>query len=248
MNFLRRAGFVALGAVYLALGVVAVRLPLVHARRPVGGFPAAFRYLLAGPYGWPVLAAIACGLAAFTLARLADAADSRVSTPGRAVALADALGHAALTWGAVALLLRIRRGLDTRSALEWILGRPWGPSVLTVAGIAIVVIGAIQVAQGISGRLRRKPSPQRLGRTASGIAIRVGRFGYTARGIVTAIVGWFLIRAARDLDPGSYKDMGGALGLLQSMRFGPVLLVLAGAGLAAYGAYLAVLGLFSRKP
>jgi hypothetical protein len=86
-----------------------------------------------------------------------------------------------------------------------------------------------------------------MGKTATGIALRVGRFGYATRGVVTAILGWFLVRVAIENEPRSYRGMGGALGLLQSMRFGGVLLAIAGAGLAAYGAYLVLLGLFGKK-
>jgi hypothetical protein len=64
---------------------------------------------------------------------------------------------------------------------------------------------------------------------------------------VTAILGWFLVRVALELDPRSYHGIGGALGLLQAMRFGGVLLAVAGVGLVAYGAYLVILGLFGKK-
>lgn len=246
---LGRVGFVALGAVYIALGALAVRVALEgsKARGRVGGFAAAFRFLLSQPHGPLVLGLIAAGLAAFTASRLADASSRSLSIAARVFAFVDAVGHAALAWIAVRLILRIRRGFDSRSALGWVLAHEWGPGLLTAAGIAVLAVGAVQVAQGFTGRLRLRPSPGRLGKTATSVAIRVGRFGYFSRGIVTAIIGWFLFRAARDVDPRRYHDLGGALEVLERMRFGSVLLAAAGMGLVAYGAYLVLLAFFSRK-
>jgi len=243
---LKRIGFAALGAVYALLGYLAIHLAWTRGRH-VGGFPAAFRYLLGQHYGLPVLIAIAVGLAAFTAARIADLLDRKTPAFARVVAFFDALGHAALAWLAVSLLLKLRAGHETRSALEWVLAQPYGPLALLVLAVVVIAVGAAQVFQGVTGRLARKPSPQRMGRTATGIAQRVGRFGYATRGIVTAILGWFLVRVAIGGDARSYHGIGGALGLLQAMRFGGLLLAIAGAGLVAYGAYLVVLGLFCKK-
>jgi hypothetical protein len=245
-RLLTRLGYVALGAVYVALGGLAIHVAVVGARDRVRGFSAAFRYLLAHPWGPHVLTAIAAGLAAFTFARMLDAVDRRLSPFARAVALADAIGHAALGSMAVRLLLRVRRGFDSRSALGWILAQPWGANALKAAGVVVMAIGAFQIWQGVSGRLRLRRARRALG-AATDTAIRVGRFGYVVRGIVTAIIAWFLLRAADAMDPARYHGIGGALEVLERMRFGAGFLGLAGVGLVAYGGYLALLGFFRRK-
>ena len=242
---MKRIGFITLGVAYGALGWLALHLAWIRARH-VGGFPAAFRYLLQQPYGEPILVAIAAGLAAFTLGRLSDVVAKKTPGLARLVALFDAAGHALLAWLAIAVLFGVRRGGTPRYILAWALGLPYGPALLL--GVAVVIaVGAVQLFQGVTGRLARKPAPQKIGRTASGIALRVGRFGYATRGVVTGILGWFLVRVALEHDPQSYRGLGGALGLLQSMRFGGILLAVAGAGLVAYGAYLVLIGLFGRK-
>ena len=77
-------------------------------------------------------------------------------------------------------------------------------------------------------------------------ALRIGRFGYIVRGIVTLIIGWFLFRVARDADPSKFHEIGGALDVIHHVPLGSALLVIAGLGLAAYGAYLVFLGFFRR--
>jgi hypothetical protein len=109
-----------------------------------------------------------------------------------------------------------------------------------------MVVGAAQMIQAITGRLSNVPRRSSLGAAAPAI-LKVGRFGYLARGVVSLIVGWFLIRTALDLDPKSYHDIGAALGVIERARFGALLLAIAGAGLIAYGIYLFVVGLFRAR-
>jgi hypothetical protein len=243
---LKRIGFIALGVAYGALGWLALHLAWIRARH-VGGFPAAFRYLLQQPYGEPILVAIAAGLAAFTLGRLSDVVAKKTAALARIAALVDAAGHALLAWLAIAVLFGVRRGGSSRYFLARVLELPWGAALLLAVGAVVIAVGAVQLFQGVTGRLARKPATRRIGRTASGIALRVGRFGYATRGIVTGILGWFLVRVALEREPQSYRGLGGALGLLQSMQLGGILLAVAGAGLAAYGAYLVLIGLFGKK-
>lgn len=246
-RLLTRFGYAALGAAYAALGVVAIQIALAGARDRVKGFPAGFRYLLSRPYGPTVVGCIAAGLAAFVLARLLDAADRKRPALARCLALADSIGHAGLAWMAVSLLLSIRRGPGlSRPFLAWLLSQPWGRTTLEASGIVVIAFGAVQLWLGLrGGRLGQQLAAGRLG-AAGPYAIQVGRFGRAIRGLVTAIIGWFLVRAARDLDPREVREIGGALEVLHRMRFGGLLLGIAGAGLCAYGVYLVLLGFFRR--
>ena len=246
-RLLTRFGYAALGAVYAALGVVAFEIAFAGARDHVKGFPAGFRYLLSRPYGPTVVGCIAAGLAAFVLARLLDAADRKRPVLARCLAFADAIGHAGLAWMAVSLLLRIHRGPGfSRPFLASLLSQPWGQAALEAAGIAVIAAGLIQLGLGLrGGRLGQQLAARRLG-AAAPYAIHVGRFGRAVRGLVTAIIGWFIVRAARDLDPREFHEIGGALEVLHRMRFGGLLLGIAGAGLCAYGVYLVLLGFFRR--
>jgi len=242
---LTRIGFCALGAVYAGLGYLAIRVAVEGARDRVKGFRGSFRFLLEQPSGRVFVAGIAAGLAAFTLARLLEAADRRRSFFLRIASFFDALAHAALAWGAVGLLLRLRRGPTTRTFLGWLLGKPGGPTVLEVAGGIVILLGAIQIVQAVSGRLPSLPRKGSLG-AAGPVVLKAGRFGYFARGTVSAIIGWFLIRTALDLDPRNYHDIGAALSVIERLRFGGLLLGIAGTGLVAYGMYLVLVGLFFR--
>src|SRR5450755_4629958 len=133
---LLRLGYVSLGIVYAVLGVLATRaatVALFGGLDRVRGFPAAFRYLLARRDGPFILAAVAAGLLAFTAARALDAWDSRrASRLARVFAGIDAFAHGVLAWVAIALLLRLKRGHETREILGWVLEQFWGSNALKI--------------------------------------------------------------------------------------------------------------------
>jgi hypothetical protein len=64
---------------------------------------------------------------------------------------------------------------------------------------------------------------------------RIGRFGLAARGITFAIVGWFLVQSALQLNARVVRDLGGALRTLQEQPHGAWLLGIVALGLIAYG-------------
>jgi uncharacterized protein DUF1206 len=246
-RFLLRVGYVALGAVYVTLGVVAARVAILGRHTDVGGFSAAYRFLLSRPHGPAIVASIAAGLTAFAFAKIIEAWNPHRTLVARAGALLDAVAHGALAWIALALLLRLRQGAPvSRPALAWLFSQTWGPTALEAVGVAVIAGGAVQIWRAASGRLRERLS-RRL-RSITPLIVAFARFGLAARGTVSVIIGWFLIRAAVDLDPSDVRAIGGALDVLHKTRAGPFLLLAAGAGLGAYGFYLVLLAFFRRIP
>lgn len=74
----------------------------------------------------------------------------------------------------------------------------------------------------------------------------IGKFGISAHGIVFAIMGIFLIRAAVQADPDETKGLDGALAELVKQPYGQVLLTIVALGLVAYGVYLLFEARFRR--
>ena len=242
-----RSGLGALGAVYLALGFVSARVALLGATRHEQGIPAALRFLLGQPRGPWILGAVVAGLAAIALAHAIEAAAGRRGALYRLGLAANAIGYGMLAWTAGRLLLHLGRTGDSlpRAGLSWLLGEWWGPALLVLVGLAVIAGGLWEFAQGVRGRLpfRRDLLPRRLAKLLAGVA----RFGLAARGLVLCAVGYFLIVAAEELDPGRAKTLGGALRLLSRQGFGAIFTGVVGLGLAAYGIYMWSLALLKRK-
>ncbi len=247
---LARLGFAATGILYVALGATAVRVALGGARDPAEGLPGALRVLLRQPHGRAFLNAVAAGLAAFAVWHLLEARNRRRGLLERAGHLVGALGYAALLWSAVALLMRLRRpeGTLERSALEWLLSRPWGVVAVEMAGVVTIGAGLFEIAQGVTGRLRKRFATLWLSHDAARLVKRMARFGLAARGVVLVVIGVFQLRVAEDLDPRELREIGGALkALSRSPAGGPPIAGLVALGLIAYGLYMGVLALAARR-
>ena len=77
-------------------------------------------------------------------------------------------------------------------------------------------------------------------------ATRIGRFGLAARGIVFAIIGFFLLEAARQSDPSEARGLDGAVQALAQHPYGPWLLGIVALGLVAYGIHMGVQARYRR--
>jgi hypothetical protein len=87
---------------------------------------------------------------------------------------------------------------------------------------------------------------RKMGVAAHRWATRFSRFGMAARGVVFAIIGVFLVVAARHENPAEARGVGGALGALRERSYGTALLSVVALGLMAYGGYQFVLARYRR--
>jgi hypothetical protein len=155
----------------------------------------------------------------------------------------NGFGYAALAWTAARLLLHLRvvpaggPGSFEREGVSWLLSESWGAAVLEIAGAAVVLGGLWEIGQGFLG-----PPPIRRGRLPGSLARllqAISRFGLVARGATLGALGYFLVRAAEELDPSAVRTVGGVLNAFAHTPLGPAFMAVAAAGLAAYGVYMA---------
>ena len=77
-------------------------------------------------------------------------------------------------------------------------------------------------------------------------AVRSGVAGLAARGVIFAIVGVFLAKAAYEYDPQEAVGIDGALAKLADQAWGTWLLAAVAIGLLAYGAFCLVQARYRR--
>lgn len=246
-NLAVRSGLGALGVIYFALGIVSARVALLGARRLEEGIPGALRFLLDRPNGPWILGAVVAGLGAIAVVHCIEAATGRRGAATRIGLAVNGVGYATLAWAAGRLLLHLGRGGGSleRAGLAWLLSESWGPAALEIVAVAVAAGGLWELYQGVAGRLpfRRDVLPRRLARLLAGVS----RFGLVARGLVLCALGYFLARAAEELDPARVRSMGGALRAFSQTALGPVFTGVIAFGLAAYGVHLWTLMLLKRR-
>jgi hypothetical protein len=244
-GILIRSGLVALGALYVAMGVVAARVALLGARTRDLGVPGALAFLLEQPYGAWVLGAVVAGLGGIALAHASEAALGNQGVAPRLLLAINALGYATLAWTAARLLLHLGRagGLEHAGA-SWLLSKAWGRAALRLAGVGVAAGGLWELWQGLRGRLpfRRDLLPRGLVRFLSGCA----QFGLVSRGLVLVVLGFFLFEAGGN-DTARIPTFGRALRAFTHTIAGPAFVGVVALGLCAYGVYLWTLALLKRR-
>jgi hypothetical protein len=228
------------------MGVVSARVAFLGARNREEGVPGALRFLLEQPHGSQLLGAVVASLIAIALVHGVEAMTGRRGVAVRIGLAVNTIGYAALAWTSARLLLHLGRGGGSleREGIAWLLAVPGGATVLELIGVAVIAGGLWEAYQGLRGRWNlARGLPRRLGRLLAGVA----RFGLVARGGVLCALGYFLIRAAVESDPGRARTLGGVLRAFAHTALGPGFVGVVAAGLAAYGVHLWALALLKRR-
>jgi hypothetical protein len=133
---------------------------------------------------------------------------------------------------------------STGTASRDILTSPGGVAIIAVIGAAIIAVGIYLLYKGVSKRFTKDLTVPRGG--AGRATVGLGILGYVAKGIVLGTVGALFVTAALTGDAAKADGLDGALKTLATLPYGPVILILVGAGLIAYGLYSFVRARFAR--
>lgn len=232
LTTLTRLGFAARGLLYLVIAYLIIRTGRTE---DVSG---ALSYLGDGG-GRALLIAMAAGLIGYGLWRLSDAAfnierhdSDKKGLAQRVGAGASGLIHLMLAWQAIALLRGASRsggGNGAEQGAETALGLPGGALMLLLAGLVLLGVGIFQLVKAAKASFCENLDP---GVAHEAWVKWAGRLGYTARGIVFLISGFFLLGAGLQAQASEAGGMEQALSWLTS----PWDLIVA-LGLAAFGVY-----------
>lgn len=245
-----RVGFLAKGVIYAIIGVFALKLAIGDGGALLGGVDAT-RTVKMQPFGQLLLALLAIGLACHSAWGFVRAAvdpeggrNDVLSVLKRLGAAVSGVIHAALAVAAFQLLLRGYTGKPTwvHTVLGWNGGR-W---LLIAIGLITIGVGVYQLYQAYTAQFRAELDVGRMSGKERTWAVRVGRFGLAARGVVLPIVGWFFIQAGQQANAARVDGTDGAMREIAGQVLGPILLALVAAGFVAYAAYMAVSAKYRR--
>jgi hypothetical protein len=247
LELLARTGFLVKGLLYTVIGVLALQVATGLGGR-VTGARGALMTVLGQPFGRTLLLIAAIGLLGYSVWRVLQgfldpdglghewsAVALRVSYVGRGAL------HAALGFQVV----RLYRGLSETSgtseremaaeAFRW----PFGDWLVVLAGLVLIGFAVQQVHAAITSRLERNLDLANLRRDAGEWAVSLSRFGMAARGVVFALLGWFVVTAGWSRDPSEVATTASSMRLLaaQPGGLGRWLLGITSAGFIAYGFY-----------
>lgn len=249
-----RVGYVARGAVYLSVGVIALMAALDLTPR-AAGVVGAMRAWGEWPAGLMLIVLAGWGLMAFALWRglqaVFDADGHGSSLRALAIRGGQAISgfvHAALAYSAFELadgledIHELDEDGETQRAVAAVLGLPGGDLVLIVVGGFILTVGVANILQALfydfTKRLR-SPDAWRW-------AVPLGRTGYLGRGVAFAPMGFFILESGLDARATQARSLGGALQTLEAQPFGSLVLSLTALGLIAFGLFSLVEARYRR--
>lgn len=235
---LARWGYAAHGAVYVIVGLIAAQAAL--GQRGVTDQRGVFVEIIEQPGGKILLALLTLGLLGYAAWRFVEAAldpESDGSTKRALFALSGAI-HVGLALTAARMVLGTAGGDGGSNASTWTgraLDVPAGRWLVGLAALGIAGYGVQQVVKAYRTELDRRLDLSPLSPSARTWAVRAARAGLVARGVVFVLIGFFLLQAARQRDPGETRGLAGALAALRGAAYGPWLLGLVALGLIGYG-------------
>jgi hypothetical protein len=239
-----RVGLAAYGLLHLLVAWVAVDLALGDRQRDSSG-QGALRQLASEPVGRVLVWAIAVAMAAFCLRRVVEGCvghrdeDDRDRLRLRARAWAKACVYAAISASATAIALHAGGGGSgkERSLSARVMDLPGGGIAVALVGIGILALGCRHAYRGLTKKFRDELSEDGREGEAGAVYLAFGQVGYTAKGVVIALVGVLVAYAGITHEPQKSGGLDQALQTLRDQPFGPVLLCAVAAGIASYGLF-----------
>jgi hypothetical protein len=255
---LARLGWVAKGAVYILLGVLAIPIARESHGQDDGGTgdtqasqTGAVARIADSMFGELALWAVAIGLMLYVIWRLVsivlpadNTAKAWITRVGYVV---SAIVYTGVAWTAVSYA---RAGASSaeggqedsrieRLTAEW-LQKTAGQWLIGIVGAIVIGIGLAFIYRGISAEFRKELEPGGVGPISHESIVTLGRVGWIGRGVMMGIVGWFLVRAAIDYRPDEAHGIDGALREATSTGWGRGLVWVVAVGLAVYGIYCVI--------
>lgn len=240
-----RLGFAARGLTYMLLGWLAI----AAAKRVDEGNEAVFAMLIDWSFGTVLLAAIAVGLLAYALFKLASAVADIQHHGSDKEGLAERIGdaasgtaHVVLAFAAYQFAAGLKSAADdaTRETAQTVLSMNLGGVVLGVVGIGMIAAALIQARHAATAGFMKY-----VDRSAPAAICTVGRIGHAARAVVFAAVGWSLVKAAWFSDSDGVMGVGQALTSLREYGW---LYTLTALGLILFGMFSLVLARYRIIP
>jgi hypothetical protein len=244
---LGRFGYAAKGTVYLIVGGLAVEAALGQ-----GGATTdqrgALAQIAAAPFGASLLVVMVVGLVGYALWKVALGlldAEHHGSDPkglaARAVSLLVGGVYAGLAYSALRIAMGDGGGKgstqQTQDWTAWLLGQPLGPWLVGLVGLVVAGNGLLQFRRAFFTDICDEMDAGSISPSSQTAVKRLGMAGYAARGVAFLTIGGLLVVAATHRNPSEAQGLDGALATLASQPFGPYVLAIVAAGLAAYGIF-----------
>ena len=244
LELLERLGYVVRGALYAVMGLLALKLVLSVAGGATTDLTGSLVVLVSNSYGKLVLIVVAVGLTAYSVWGFTRAIFDPLHRGSDASGYMARLGFvsSALSYAAIvffSLQLLAGSGATTNDAthktIASVLTHPAGGPLTILIGLVVIGVALGQFLESYKATFAGDLKGTEMSPQARDIAVKLGRFGMFARGVIFLIIGWFVVQAGIHHDPAQTQGFSGAFVFLLAQPYGRILLGVVALGFVALG-------------
>jgi hypothetical protein len=243
---LARFGYVVRGLLYIVVGILAVQVAL-----GMGGEATdkrgAIEVIGAQPFGKFLLVIMLVGLIGYSLWGLIRAFLDPLKRGTDPKGLAQRVGYvvSAFAYGSLiaptfAYIQGGGQGGSSQGSQDItakLLSVPFGQWLVAILGVVGMIGGLGQMWMAVTADFEKDLKTGEMSANEVKWAVRVGRLGSAARGVVFTMLGFFILQAALRYDPKQAQGLDGALRTIAQQPYGPWLLAIVALGLVSFGIY-----------
>ena len=244
---LSRSGLVSRGVIYILVGALAVQIAFGGAEGKEADRKGALQTVAATPGGTILLWLLAVGLFGMVIWRLSEAIYGQPVEDGdkatkRLWSLTRAVFYGVVLSSTVAFIIGTGGpGSSDKKSKDWT-GRvmhdiPLGRWIVLLAGLGLIGGGIGIAVSAARTKFEEKLNTGEMSPATQKVVRVLGIVGKSARALVYAAVGVFLVYAGVTYDPDKAKGIDGTLRSLTKTGAGPVVLVVVALGLVVFGIY-----------
>ena len=245
VEWLGRAGLAARGVMYVLIGVLAIEIAFGKSGQKADQ-SGAVRLVASTPFGAVLLWLLVVGFSGLALWRLSEALFGGPGPDGRKAGSRLIAGFKAGLYGFIAFgIMKYALGLgapkssNTQSVdlTATAMRHPGGRILVGIVGLVLIGVGAALAWQAVKKKFLSDLRTGEMSPRTLKVVTFLGRYGGTARGIVFAVAGLFLLIAAVTAHAHKAKGIDATLRTFTKTPAGPWLLVLIAIGLVLFGCY-----------
>lgn len=236
MKVFARIGYAMYGVVHLVLGWIVIQMGLGSGNEEDASADGALAEIASQPFGRIALAVVAIGLMALVIWRVLIVVGD-TDTKERIKAAGKAVIHLAIAVLAAGYALGVGgSGADEEGLTSEVMSYPAGRIAIAAIGAGILIAGIVHLVIGTTKSFLDGMNATGH-RQASNAVVVIGRVGYWAKGVAFAVLGGLFGLAAWNADPEEAGGLDEAFAAIGEQPYGSVLLIITGAGLAAFGLF-----------
>src|ERR1700686_609220 len=244
LEFLERLGYAVRGALYAAMGVLALRIVLSVAGGQTTDLTGSLVFLVGNPFGKLMLVIAVIGLTAYALWGFTRAIYDPLHRGSNASGYMARLGFvtSALSYAAIvvfALQLLAGSGATTNDGTQKtvasVLTHPAGGWLTILIGLVVIGVALGQFLESYRATFKDDLKGAEMSAKTRDMVVMLGRFGMFSRGVIFLVIGWFVIQAGVHNAPTTPQGFGGRFVFLLAQPFGRLVLGIVALGFVALG-------------